>query len=268
MVSWYQLEGQRFGKLTVLKRSGSDKHKKALWTCECDCGGETTVTTGQLKSGHTKSCGCGMSEWQKQFVDKHTKHGMDGTPEHMTWKRLFGRCYNENNQYYYLYGGKGIGVCDRWNPIKGGYFENFYEDMGPRPPECTSIERIDGNKDYSPDNCRWADYSEQSRNTSQNWKITINGETKIIGDWARESPVTEGTIRYRIRNLGWSPEKAVYTKPKDRPYRQPVKFYEYKEEYYSVPELCNMFNVGKTTFRRNLSKGMSAEEIVEKYRRD
>ena len=260
----YQLEGQKFGRLTVLQRKGSDRHKKALWYCKCDCGGEKTTTTGQLKRGATKSCGCLDTEHRENFVRNNTKHMMDGTPEYWAWKHIKDRCYNPESQYYYLYGGRGISVCNRWLES----FLNFYEDMGTRPRDCTSIERIDGNGNYCPENCRWADYSEQSRNTSQNWKITIDGETKVLTDWAKESPVTAGAIRHRIRKLGWSEKEAVFRPSKDRSYRQAVNFYKYQGESYSATELCDMFNIGKTTFRRNLMKGKSVEEIVEKYRRD
>lgn len=257
------LVGQRFGQLVVIKREDSDKHGKSRWLCQCDCG-NTTITSGSMmKKGNTRSCGC-LEQQNRNNLWKHKyRHGMSDTVEHWTWKRLFARCYNPNSEYYYLYGGKGIEVCDRWNPKKGGSFENFFEDMGKRPANCSSIERIDGNSDYSPENCRWANYTEQAYNTTQNRKITIEGVTKNLTEWAKESPVTTGAIRHRLEKLGWSEKDAVF-KPKAHPGKSGSTL-NYQGQEYSVREFCTQFDIPLTTFRRN--KGLGLEEIISKYSR-
>lgn len=257
------LVGQKFGRLVVLRREGSDKHQKSTWFCECECGNTKVVSRQCLKIGKTKSCGCLDKEHREAFVRQNTKHGKTDTVEFYTWKRLFQRCYNKNSEYYYLYGGKGIGVCDRWNPKKGGSFQNFYDDMGLRPKDLTSIERIDSNKNYSPENCRWANYKEQSRNTSQNNKLTINGETKVLSDWVKVSPVTKGTIVHRINKLGWDNHSAVFTSPSNNKGRKP-KIIQYKNNPYTIPELCRKYKIPETTFRRWYNRGMSIDEIIKK----
>ena len=138
-------------------------------------------------------------------------HGHSGkaSPEYRSWRSMRGRCLNTNDPAYRNYGGRGISICSRWNK-----FENFYTDMGARP-KGTSLDRIDNNGNYEPDNCRWATHREQSLNTRLVNYITINGETKCLYDWCRQYGLDPGTVRYRMRVFGWAPEKAVTT-PKMR----------------------------------------------------
>lgn len=138
------------------------------------------------------------------------KHGhtCPKTLTYHTWQSLKDRCNNKNNINYKRYGGKGIKVCDRWKKS----FVDFLEDMGERPVGM-SIERIDNNKGYTPNNCKWATIKEQNRNYSRNHLITLNGETKCLIEWVEERGLKYNTILYRILR-GWSPKRALETKIK------------------------------------------------------
>lgn len=133
---------------------------------------------------------------------KEVKHGKYGTPIYRTWQRMGQRCNNPNNRHYSGYGGRGITVCDRW-----GRFENFYEDMGDKPTPKHSLERIDNNKGYSPDNCKWATMAEQGSNRRDNRKYTYDGKTMTIAEWARELNISHAALTKRLNR--WSVGRAL-----------------------------------------------------------
>ena len=147
------ISGQRFGQLTAIEPSGIDLGRRITWLCQCDCGRKTVIRGTYLRKGSTVNCGCDDRRI-------HIKHGKHQTPEYRTWDNMKQRCYNPNRAQFKYYGGRGITVHERWRDS----FENFYEDMGPKPSQQHSIDRkeVDGN--YGPDNCQWATKSEQQQN--------------------------------------------------------------------------------------------------------
>ena len=184
------LAGQRFGRLVVLsltkKRSGGN----TVWKCLCDCGSKTLVSANHLQSGHTKSCGC----FQKEI---RIKHGRYHYSEYKIWNTMIQRCENPKHVSYKYYGARGIKVCERWHK-----FENFYADMGPKP-EGKSIDRIDNEGNYEPDNCRWSTRSEQRQNTRptscgphrQRWFLAFDSNT---GEWVENNNQTEFAEEYGL----------------------------------------------------------------------
>lgn len=195
--------GQKFGRLLVVSFAGIKK-QKSWWTCRCDCGEVRIIAASKLLNGHTKSCTC----LQKEIVSKTmTTHGCSGTRMFWVWSKMIDRCTNTNSRYYYNYGGRGISVCDSWMK-----FENFIRDMGERPTEFHSIDRIDNNGNYCPENCRWTTRHHQSRNKRTNIMITNNGTTLCATDWDKRLGGRNGLVQKRLR-LGWSITDALTLKP-------------------------------------------------------
>ena len=201
MTKMADLVGQRFGRLVAVWRTGV-KDGNAVWSCRCDCGNETEVMGCSLKSGHTRSCGC----YNRDVLSDRATHRMTGTPTYAAWIDMKTRCGNEKIKGYHSYGGRGIKVCDTWES-----FENFLADMGERPAGL-SLDRIDNNGDYAPDNCRWATKNQQARNKRNNRLLSFKGETRCLSEWAEIQGIKITTLFQRLYAYGWSTERALSTR--------------------------------------------------------
>lgn len=205
--------GQRYGRLTVLYR-GEDKvypngRKVVQWVCQCDCGNQTTVATTSLGQGLTQSCGCLNDEKRKSSETKYKKHGHKKERIYETWHGMKQRCLNSNSDKYELYGGRGITICEEWK----NDFQKFYDwAMANGYNDSLTIDRIDVDKGYCPENCRWTNAKIQQRNKRDNKLITFNGETHCLAEWAEITGINRSTISSRIDKSGWSVEDAL-TKP-------------------------------------------------------
>ena len=165
------LTGRRFGMLVAVEYVGR-KNGRTLWRCICDCGKESVTGYSNLMTGNTKSCGC-MEKANLEYFQRHSYRrksaslDFSGTlnkhPLYGLWSSMLTRCYNKNSKHYNIYGGRGIKVCDRWLPVNFG-FEHFVSDMGERPSNMHTLDRINNDGDYCPENCRWATITQQSNN--------------------------------------------------------------------------------------------------------
>lgn len=157
-----------------------------------------------MNYGRIKSCGCYK---KKKTIEKNTRHNMSDTPIHRIWSTMKSRCNNPNHEHYKHYGGRGIKVCDRWLD-----FNNFYADMGDPPFEGATLDRINNDGDYCPENCRWATRKEQAtnkRDRSDAVYLTHDGKTQTQAAWAKELGISPATIQSR-RKKGWSDYDALF----------------------------------------------------------
>lgn len=199
------LTGMRFGYLTVIKKNGRvSNHNK--WLCKCDCGNEVSCFQYNLERGTSTSCGCKRSCYARQ---KRNCHGESTSTLYKKWSSMKTRCENSANAGYKYYGGKGIKICDEWQEFwnfREWAYANGYKDG-------LTIERIDINGDYCPQNCKWISAYEQASNKRNNSFIEYGGKKQTASQWARELGIGKDTITYRIR-AGWSPEECLFGKNK------------------------------------------------------
>lgn len=196
------ITGKRFGKLTAIKSVGFRKRLVTLfeniWECQCDCGRRVEVFIGYLPE--KKSCGCLV---QKRGGFLNNKHNIRFFG---VWKSMLRRCTNKDDESFSRYGGKGITVCESWKD-----FENFKKDMFPSYKKGLTLDRINGKKGYSPENCRWATRLVQAQNRDGFCRpLTYNGKTMTVAEWARELGFTESILYGRL-NKGWDTEKTLST---------------------------------------------------------
>ncbi len=170
-MSWNDIAGKRFGRLTVIERYGVNNHRNITWKCICDCGNVVIEDGSSLRSGHTKSCGCLMTEIvSAQFK----KHGGSKSRLYVVWGGMIARCTNPSHTAYKNYGGRGISVCDEWKndfaKFQKWAYENGYDENA-KTHVCT-IDRINNDGNYGPNNCRWVDMKTQCNNTQRNKKAS------------------------------------------------------------------------------------------------
>ncbi len=193
--------GDKYGRLTIASEPFIPEGKKRRHVyVECQCGVVCHKAVNDLRAGQTKSCGCLAREASSA---RGSTHGMTGGPEYNVWKGIKQRCYNPRHTHYDSYGGRGIKMCDSWRDS----FEAFYEDMGPRPKGQT-LDRIDNDKGYSKENCRWATRKTQSRNTRSNHMVTFDGVEMTLKELSESAVVDYPTLVWRV-NQGWDLTRAI-----------------------------------------------------------
>lgn len=183
------LVGQKFGRLIVIKFDAIKKGR-AHWLCICECGNEKIVASGDLRSGHTKSCGCFRKELS---IERLTTHGMCSTRIHQIWENIRRRCNDANNQDYKSYGDRGITYCEEWNS-----FEVFYKDMKEGYSDNLTIDRINNDGDYCKENCRWATATEQANNRRTNKLLQYESKIFTLANLARHLGIKPLTLTGRI----------------------------------------------------------------------
>lgn len=185
--------GIKFEHLLVVS-DASDRGSARYVVARCDCGATKEYALLNLKSGNSRSCGT--------CTFRVKKHAMCGSSEYKAWQNMKERCLNADHKYFAQYGGRGITICERWLD-----FRNFHADLGNSAPGM-SLERIDNERGYSPENCHWASRSEQNNNRRSTRKIEFNGEMKSMAEWSRKLGISQATIKGRL-NRGWPPARAL-----------------------------------------------------------
>lgn len=202
LLKYKDISGQKYGRLTALYKLRNYHKKGTYWLCVCECGNLKEVYLGSLTSGATTSCGCYHKERVKEAF---TIHGKRNTRLHKIWRCMKQRCYNTNNTDYPNYGQRGIKMCDEWLTD----FMTFYKwAMTNGYNDKLSIDRIDVDGNYSPDNCRWATAKQQARNRRYCKYFTYDGETHCIKEWCEILNLNYKTISTRL-SRNWSIEKAL-----------------------------------------------------------
>ena len=257
------LTGRKFGKLTVLKRD-EEKQTARYWLCECECGKQISTITASLTNGRTKSCGC--------LRRKPHKHGEYKTRLYRIWGSMKGRCNDPKNDGY---GGRGITVCEEWKeyiPFRDWALSNGYQDN-------LSIDRIDVNGNYKPDNCRWVDDYIQANNTRKNVNITWNGETHSLSEWGRIKPngLDYDTLRSRLRD-GWSVEETFSEARHSQEKDTEGDLITVNGETHNIRHWCDKTGISRSTYFRRVNRGWNKERaatepshtqhIMRKYRKD
>lgn len=202
MSKFIDLTGQKFNKLTVEKRLENAIGGIPVWLCKCDCGNYTKVRGKNLKNGSVKSCGCLLKE------NAYKTHGMNNTRLYSIWGSMKSRCNNSRLSSYKIYGGRGITVCDEWAKD----FMTFYNwSMANGYQDNLTIDRIDNNKGYMPDNCRWVTFEQQCNNRRTNIVFEYNGEKHNLMQWCKLLNLDYKFIHNRIYKMKWDFPKAITT---------------------------------------------------------
>jgi len=202
------LTGEKYGRLTVVNRHAVNTNGgKPQWLCICECGKEKVASSSNLRQGQTKSCGCLHIESALRASAIHKSHGLTGSRIESIYKGMLARCYNKNHPAYKDYGGRGITVCKEWKTKRALFFKwalaNGYD-------EKLTIDRINNNLSYSPDNCRWSTRKVQARNTRRNLIVNIKGTKAPLSEWAERLNMPMKSLWYRL-NAGWDVEKTFTT---------------------------------------------------------
>lgn len=196
--------GDTYGRFTVLAIGKKPGTYKYYAICQCECGSPPkAVRIDHLRRKKTESCGC---FWRERMV----KHDNWNHPLYHRWQHMLNRCYNPKDTRYDLYHGRGITVCERWHDLN-----NFIEDMYPTFKPHLEIDRIDNDKGYYPENCHWVTRKEQQRNKTSNVKLTHDGQTLVLSEWAEKTGICYGTLWSRVQIRGWSAKQVLTTPPMD-----------------------------------------------------
>ena len=246
MGKFQDLTGMTFGRLTVIERA-PNIGKQTAWRCRCSCGNECIVQAGNLKNGQ-KTCGCGSVE---KFIERNTKHGMEGTKIYGKWSGMLDRCENPNCKDYPRYGGRGIKVCERWH-----IFENFYADVSVLPhfnEAGYSLDRIDVNGNYCPENVRWATAKEQNRNRRNNTIVEYNGVQMCLKEAAEKSGISYQTLvsRYRVGKRG------------DDLFATSSNIVEYNGVQMTLPEAAEKSGINYNTLKSRYRTGKRGDDLLK-----
>lgn len=255
-MTYSDMDGKKFGRLTVISKH--PESKKGEYLCICDCGNLVKVESFRLRSGCTKSCGCLRRE---QIGNLNRTHGESGTRLYGIWADMKKRCYNPNAHAYDRYGGRGITMCDDWKESYESFhnwaLSNGYSDR-------LSIDRINNDSGYSPDNCRWADSKTQGSNRSDNHHIIWNGVDHTLSEWGEILHIDCRTLCSRIKR-GWPTDKVL-----GEPLAEihPRRYIVWNGEEHTLAEWSRILGINKNTLFKRFSCGWSVDDAFTKSIRE
>jgi hypothetical protein len=252
------ITGQRFGRLVAIEMAGRDSSQAVMWKCQCDCGNIVVVVGYSLRGGLTLSCGCYHKD---RIIELQTTHGMSEAPLGKVFQAMKQRCYCESCDVYHRYGGRGIYICDEWLEDRNKFFvwakDNGYE-------RGLTIDRIDNNGPYSPENCRWVTNTQNQRNKRTNRLLTLEGKTHISIEWAEEKGIVSGTIASRLAR-GHSVEEALSVgrlAPEEFSRKTPLSLITIKGETFSISKWLKRAGIHKATYYNRIRKGFTPEQAL------
>jgi hypothetical protein len=249
--------GQKFSRLLVIDWAYTNAHRQSMWNCKCDCGALAVVLGNDLIRGHTRSCGCYNDE---RLIEFNTKHGLAHTKIGMIKDSMRQRCYNPKCKAYKHYGGRGITICDEWLEDPKSFF-NWSFANGYEEGLALSIDRIDNDGPYSPENCQWTSGEVQGNNRRNNVLLTHNGITLSISQWAKKLGVRVNQI-YGRKRRGWSDEK-ILTTPFAPLKKKRWPFLTFKGETKTQKEWANELGVSTAVINARLNRyGWSIEKTL------
>lgn len=243
--------GERFGRLIVIKRVENNKHNQVRWLCKCDCGNKKIVLANALREGNTRSCGC-LKHEQNYINIVHITHNKSNTRLYNIWKNMKNRCNNPKNRRHKFYYDKGIKVCNEWQKN----FMSFYKwAMENGYKENLTIDRIDNNGNYEPNNCRWATITEQNNNQSNNIRIYYNNITYNVKDFCKKYKIKRCTLMQRLKN-NWNIEKIINTPIQSK------RSILYNGTHYTAKELAEKYHIKQSTLITRLSRNWTIDEAL------
>lgn len=253
------LQGMKFGRLTVLSYIPGTKKKGNKWVCKCDCGNLTEVYHNALTRNVSKSCGC----LRKEVSGKtNLQHGITDTRIYKIWEGIKSRCSNSKLSCYKNYGGRGIKVCQEWLHSPTAFYNwaiaNGYE-------ENLTLDREDVNGDYTPQNCRWVDYKTQANNKRTNAIYELNGELKTLAQWCDIFGINYFIVHNRLRSGNYTLQEALTEEINSRMYlSHNAKRYVIKGEYLTLREISEKYKIDKNIIKWRIQNGWSDEEVLRK----
>jgi hypothetical protein len=248
---YIDLTGKKIGRWLVLKRVNNHKGRVAF-LCRCECGTEREVLSQFLLNGQSKSCGClNREKASERMKERNQTHGLSKTRLYTIWKNIHSRCLNKNNPVYKHYGGRGITLCDEWRDYK-----NFYQwSMSNGYKDDLTIDRIDVNGNYEPNNCRWADDYTQHNNTRKNVYVVYKGQRKTASQWSRELKISKCRLYRQLKN-GKTLEEIINTPVRNH-------YLEVDGQKHTIAEWARIYDMPYDVVEARVNKyGWSAEKAL------
>lgn len=248
--------GKNINFLKVIGLSKNNLHFNSNhWDFECECGTVFSDNPSRILSGHKKSCGCKKGNPQI--------HGCYNSGLYHAWWSMIQRCYNPSHHNYHRYGERGITVCEEWKSTPEN-FVKWVQEQGGKPKGFT-LDRIDNNKGYSPENCKFSSPKEQANNRNCNALFTFNGETKTLSQWSEFYNISSDVVSMRINRLGWDSYSAFTAPILKTGYKgRPVKLFTKDGVSKPISYWCKEYKINLATVQGRIRRGYGFEEALTK----